>query len=48
MFWSLIKEGQWSHNIRKCPGTPMFYTTGCSVHQGNIMMDVGEQVGKNL
>ena len=23
-------------------------TLGCSVHQGDIMMQVGEQVGKNL
>ena len=24
------------------------YIGGCSVHQGDIMMQVGEQVGKNL
>ena len=26
-FGSLIKEGQWSHNIGKWSRTPMFYTT---------------------
>ena len=24
------------------------YIGGCSVHQGDIMIDVGEQVGENL
>ena len=32
----------------QCIGGYHEYIGGCSVHQGDIMMQVGEQVGKNL
>ena len=39
-FVSLIKEDQSSHNIGKCPGTPMFYTTSSTTQNASLWLCV--------
>ena len=47
MFESLIKEGQWSHDIGKWSRTPMFYTTQSQL-ETLTKSDKQQRKGKNV